>query len=49
MSLQSIEDNGYVENEDVDGAAPTGDDPNTSEWSMIVLPTKVRLVSEVWR
>ena len=38
-----------VENEDVVGAAPTGDAPTTSEWSKIVLPTKVRLKLEVWR
>ena len=29
------------------GAAPTGDAPTTSEWSTIVLPTKVRLLLEV--
>ena len=34
-----------MENEDVVGAAPTGDAPNTSEWSTILLPTKVRLIS----
>ena len=28
-----------VENEDVVGAAPTGDAPTTSEWSTILLPT----------
>ena len=33
-----------VENEDIVGAAPTGDAPTTSEWSTIVLPTKMRLV-----
>ena len=32
-----------VENEDVVGAALTGDAPTTSEWSTIWLPTKVRL------
>ena len=36
-------------NEDVVGAAPTGDDPITYEWLAISLPTKVRLVLEVWR
>ena len=36
-----------VENEDVVGAAPQGDAPTTSEWSPIVLPTKVRLILEV--
>ena len=38
-----------VENEDVVGAAPTGDAPATSEWSTILLPTKVRLILEVLR
>ena len=38
-----------VENEDVVGAAPTGDAPTTSEWSTILLPTKVRLILENWR
>ena len=33
-----------VENEDVVGAAPTGDAPTTSELSTILLPTKVRLI-----
>ena len=28
---------------------PTGDAPTTSEWSTILLPTKVRLILEVWR
>ena len=31
-------------NEDVVGAAPTGDAPTTSEWSIIVLPTEVRFI-----
>ena len=39
----------YVENEDVVGAAPTGDTPTTSEWSTIVLPSKVRIILETWR
>ena len=39
----------WVENEDVVGAAPTGDDPTTSEWSTIVLPPKVQLILEVWQ
>ena len=47
--VQSIEARCDVENEDVVGAAPTGDAPTTSEWSTIVLPTKVRLILEVWR
>ena len=38
----------YVENEDAVGAAPTGDAPTISEWSTILLPTKVSLISEVW-
>ena len=36
-------------NEDVVGAAPTGDAPTTSDWSTIVLPTKVRLILDVFR
>ena len=32
---QYIEGKCYVENEDVVGAAPTGDAPITSEWSRI--------------
>ena len=43
---QSNEAMCYVENEDVVGAAPTGDAPTTSEWSTILLPTKVRLILE---
>ena len=38
-----------VENEDVVGAAPTGDAPTTSEWSTILLPIMVRLILEIWR
>ena len=38
---QSIETMCKVANEDVVGAAPTGDAP-TTEWSAILLPTKVR-------
>ena len=38
---------GYVENEDVVGAAQTGDAPTTSEWSTILLSTKVCLMLEV--
>ena len=30
----------YVENEDVVGAAPTGDAPTTSEWSINVIAHK---------
>ena len=35
-------------NEDVVGAAPTGDAPTTSEWSTILLHTKVRLILECY-
>ena len=38
-----------VENEGLLGAAPTGDAPNTSEWSTSLLPTKVQPTLEVWR
>ena len=38
-----------VKNEDVVGVAQTGDAPTTSEWSPILLPTKVRLILEVLR
>ena len=31
------------------GAAPRGDAPTTSEWSTILLPTKVRLILDTWR
>ena len=46
---QSIEATYWVENEDVVGAAPTGDAPTTSEWSTILFHTKVRLALEIWR
>ena len=46
---ESLEARYWVENEDVVGAAPTGDAPTTSEWSTILLPTKVRLILEVMR
>ena len=46
---QSIEARCEVENEDVVGAAPTGDAPTTSELSIILLPTNVRLIVEVLR
>ena len=46
---QSIEARCEVDNEDVVGAAPTGDAPTTSEWSTILLPTKVRLILETLR
>ena len=35
--------------EDVVGAAPTGDASTVSEWSTILLPTKVRFILKVWR
>ena len=41
---QSIEARCLVENEDVVGAAPTGSAPTTSEWSTILLPTKVHII-----
>ena len=31
------------------GAAPTGDAPTTSEWSTVLLPTKVPLILGTWR
>ena len=34
--------------EDIVGAAPTGDTPTTSEWSTILLPTKVLHILEFW-
>ena len=46
---QSIEARCYVENEDVVGAPPTGDAPTTSEWTKMLLPTKVRLILEFWQ
>ena len=47
--VQSNEARCYVKNEDVVGAAPTGDAPTTSEWWTILLPTRVRLILETWR
>ena len=46
---ESLEARCQVENEDVVGAAPTGDAPTTSEWSTILLPTKMRLILESLR
>ena len=46
---QSFEARCEVENEDVVGAAPTGDASNTSEWSTIELPTQVWLILEICR
>ena len=45
LSVQSIETSCWVANEDVVGAAPTGDAPNTSEWSTTLL----RHILEVWQ
>ena len=45
---QSIEARCLVENEDVVGAAPTGNAPTTSELSTILLPNKVLLILEIW-
>ena len=47
LSLRNLLKPG-VDNEDVVGAAPTGDAPTTFEWSKILLPTKVHLISEIW-
>ena len=38
-----------VKNEDVVGAAPAGDAPTTSEWSTSLLPTKMRLILQIWQ
>ena len=43
---QSIDARCKLENEDVVGAAPTGDAPTTFEWSTVLLPTKVWLILE---
>ena len=43
---QSNEARCYVDNEDVVGAAPTGNAPTTSKWSTTLLPTKVWLILE---
>ena len=47
--VQYIETKYKVENEDVVGAALTGDAPTASEWSIISLHIYVRLISETWR
>ena len=49
VCAQSTEAKCSVDNEDVVGAAPTGDAPTTSELLTIVLPTKLRLILETWR
>ena len=46
---QYIEAMCNVEKEDVVGAAPIGDAPTTSGRSIILLPTKARLILETWR
>ena len=46
---KSIEARCLAENKDIVGAAPTGDALTTSEWSPILLTTKLRLILEVWR
>ena len=46
---ESLEARCQVENEDVVGAAPTGDAPTTSEWSTILLPTEAHLILEILR
>ena len=46
---ESLEARCQVENENVDGAAPTGDAPTTSEWSTNTLPTQVRYILEISR
>ena len=38
-----------VEHEDVFGTVLTGDAPTTSEWSTILLPTKMSFILEVWQ
>ena len=45
--VQSVKARCQFENEDVVGAAPTGDAPTTSKWSTILVRTKVRLILEV--
>ena len=37
-----------VGNEDVIGATPTGDARTTFQWSRILLPTKMRVMLEIW-
>ena len=48
VCAQSTEAKCWVDNEDVVGAAPTGDAPTTSELSTILSPTKVPLILETW-
>ena len=49
VCARSIEAKCYVGYEDAVGAAATGDDPTTFEWSTIPLPTEVRFILEVLR
>ena len=49
VCAQSTEAKCLVDDEDVVGAAPTGDAPITSELSTIILPTKVRLILDTLR
>ena len=42
----STEGRVWAKNENVVGAAPTGDAPTTSEWSTILLPDKMGLILE---
>ena len=46
--VQYIETSCQIGNKDVVGAAPTGGAPTASDWSKILMPTKVRLILEVW-
>ena len=45
---QSIKASCQFEYKDVVGAATTGEAPTTSEWSTISLPTKARIIFDVW-
>ena len=47
--LQFIEARSEFENEDIVDTASAGDAPTTSEWSTILLPTKVQRILDVWR
>ena len=49
LSLRNLWKPGVMSNEDVVGAAPTGDAPTTSEWSTFLLPIMVFLTLEIWR
>ena len=49
IQSQSIEARCEVDNEDAVGAAPTGDAPTTSEWSIILFSNMVRLILEFRR